>query len=106
MAQTNVASVAVPGSVSPGATKAMDALRSGDAAGRLVSGSRNENTKRLGPSTCRELTMIGMTDAWLPESEGTAEAAMPDVGDAVPPPQAATRTAAVSVRGSRMRRMP
>ena len=40
---------------------ATDAVRSGDAAGRFVFGSRNENTNRLGPGTWRELTMTGMT---------------------------------------------
>ena len=63
MAHTNVASVAVPGCVSPGAMNAIEAFRSGEAAGRFVSGSRNENTKRFGPTTWRELTITGMTVA-------------------------------------------
>ncbi len=96
----------MPGCVSPGAMNATDALRSGEAAGRLVLGSRNENTNRLGPGTWRELTMIGITDAWVPASDGAAvEPATADApGDdcaVAPPPQAATRSVTESRSRSR-----
>ena len=85
---------------------ATDALRSGDAAGRFVFGSRNENTNRFGPGTCRELTMIGITDACVPASDGAADE--PATADApgddcavTPPPQAATRRVTESRSRSR-----
>ena len=74
--------MAVPGCVSPGAMNATDAVRSGEAAGRLVLGSRNENTNRLGPGTWRELTMTGMTLALAALVEAAGPAAE---GAAVPP---------------------
>ena len=83
---------------------ATDALRSGEAAGRLVLGSRNENTNRFGPGTWRELTMIGITDAWVPASDGAAARHGRRTGDdcaVAPPPQAATRSVTESRSRSR-----
>src|SRR4051794_41826886 len=57
----NVASVAVPGLLSPGATKATFVARSGAAAGWFVAASMNENTNRYGPTTCSP-RITGSTD--------------------------------------------
>src|SRR4051794_34101263 len=94
---------------------ATDAVRSGEAAGRFVFGSRNENTNRMGPGTWRELTMIGITEACCPASDGAADVTAPaeepgdDPGDdcaEAPPPHAATRRVADRTSRSRRRIMP
>ena len=62
----------MPGSVAPGGMNATEAVRSGEAAGRLVLGSMNENTNRLGPTACWVLTITGITLGLPAEAELTA----------------------------------
>ena len=79
---------------------ATDAVRSGDAAGRLVFGSRNENTNRFGPTACWELTMTGIT-LGLPAAVD-ADGAPVGAEDAQPTTTAASSTSmAASDRGMR-----
>jgi hypothetical protein len=67
MVHMNVASLAVPGLVSPGGMNATLVARSGAAAGVLVAASMNENTNRNGPTTCSPM-MTGITDG--PAADG------------------------------------
>src|SRR3954452_19154217 len=83
----NVASVAVPGLLSPGATKATFVARSGAAAGWFVAASMNENTNRYGPTTCSP-RITGSTDG----ADGLGVAEFADV-------HAATRRAAAATSG-------
>ena len=75
---------------------ATDAVRSGEAAGRLVFGSRNENTNRLGPGTWRELTMTGITLAVAAFADGAGPVTEERGATGGAQPQAATRRLAVS----------
>ena len=110
IAQTKVAGTAVPGSLDPGGMKATCAVRSGLPTGRLVSGSRNEKTKRYGPFSCWPM-ITGMTDGLdVPDAAGP-EAAAPGAAEAgavdqpgcafAPPPQAVATTAASASSATR-----
>jgi hypothetical protein len=81
------------------------AVRSGAATGVFAFASRKENRNRLGPTTCCELTISGMTDAGGCEPEAGPDAA--GAGDALGTGDHAevstTRAARTETRGRRGR---
>src|SRR5689334_6401732 len=82
-----------------------EAVRSGEATGTFFTGSRNENTNRLGPGTWRELTMTGITLAvdWPDEATGASDDAGGVVGVVLP--QAATSSVAARANRRGVRRI-